>query len=226
MGSIPGAAGDTYRYARHASLSRLNRGYSMSRYRWPRHFGRLNNDCLWVCDEVQLMGAGVATACQLEAFRHITSGGLNPVRMASLFESRWVTWYASATSNLNILATREWRGAKRPPKFELSLTEAERKDSASEIGRRRYALKRLETYEDRNFGQECWSRRRLPCLWNIHMAVKRWWCRRTLERYSRMVSSFVSTSSMMKSGTFSTKRPPRDCRSRTRAWLHKTTPCV
>ena len=40
-------------------LSRaLNRGYGMSRYRWPMHFGLLNNDCLWVMDEVQLMGRG------------------------------------------------------------------------------------------------------------------------------------------------------------------------
>ncbi|MGH9397724.1 MAG: DEAD/DEAH box helicase, partial [Terriglobia bacterium] len=29
-------------------LSRaLNRGYAMSRYRWPVHFGLFNNDCLW-----------------------------------------------------------------------------------------------------------------------------------------------------------------------------------
>jgi len=27
-----------------------------SRYRWPIHFALLNNDCLWVMDEVQLMG--------------------------------------------------------------------------------------------------------------------------------------------------------------------------
>ena len=40
-------------------LSRaLNRGYGMSRYRWPMHFGLLNNDCLWIMDEVQLMGPG------------------------------------------------------------------------------------------------------------------------------------------------------------------------
>ena len=51
-------------------LSRaLNRGYGMSRCRWPMHFGLLNNDCLWVFDEVQLMGAGLPTTSQLEAFR-------------------------------------------------------------------------------------------------------------------------------------------------------------
>jgi CRISPR-associated endonuclease/helicase Cas3 len=49
----------------------LNRGYAMSRYRWPVHFGLLNNDCLWVCDEVQLMGDGLATSAQLAAFREL-----------------------------------------------------------------------------------------------------------------------------------------------------------
>ena len=52
-------------------LSRaLNRGYGMSRYRWPMHFGLLNNDCLWVMDETQLMGVGVETSAQLDGFRH------------------------------------------------------------------------------------------------------------------------------------------------------------
>ena len=51
-------------------LSRaLNRGYAASRARWPMHFGLLNTDCLWVFDEVQLMGSGLATTTQLEAFR-------------------------------------------------------------------------------------------------------------------------------------------------------------
>jgi CRISPR-associated endonuclease/helicase Cas3 len=51
-------------------LSRaLNRGYGMSRYRWPIHFGLLNNDCLWVLDEIQLMSSGLATSTQLQAFR-------------------------------------------------------------------------------------------------------------------------------------------------------------
>lgn len=47
----------------------LNRGYAMSRYRWPMHFGLLNNDCLWVMDETQLMGVGVERTVQLTAFR-------------------------------------------------------------------------------------------------------------------------------------------------------------
>lgn len=51
-------------------LSRaLNRGFGMSRFRWPMAFALLNVDCLWVCDEVQLMGAGLATSRQLQAFR-------------------------------------------------------------------------------------------------------------------------------------------------------------
>ena len=51
-------------------LSRaLNRGYAMSRFRWPVHFGLLNNDALWVMDEVQLMGPGLLTTVQLQGFR-------------------------------------------------------------------------------------------------------------------------------------------------------------
>jgi CRISPR-associated endonuclease/helicase Cas3 len=51
-------------------LSRaLNRGYAMSRFKWPVHFALLNNDCLWVLDEVQLMGVGSSTSAQLQGLR-------------------------------------------------------------------------------------------------------------------------------------------------------------
>ncbi len=51
-------------------LSRaLNRGYGLSRSRWPMAFGLLNGDCLWIMDETQLMGVGVETSAQLDAFR-------------------------------------------------------------------------------------------------------------------------------------------------------------
>lgn len=94
-------------------LSRaLNRGYGMSRYRWPMHFGLLNNDCLWVFDEVQLMGPGLATGRQLEAFRRADAGPW-PSGLGSFFGSHSVSWYVSATTSLNSLATREWRTAAR-----------------------------------------------------------------------------------------------------------------
>lgn len=51
-------------------LSRaLNRGYGLSRYRWPTHFALLSNDATWVFDETQLMGVGVETSAQLHALR-------------------------------------------------------------------------------------------------------------------------------------------------------------
>ncbi|MDB4731512.1 CRISPR-associated helicase Cas3' [bacterium] len=51
-------------------LSRaLNRGYGMSRYAWPIQYSLLNNDCLWVLDETQLMRVGLTTSAQLAGFR-------------------------------------------------------------------------------------------------------------------------------------------------------------
>ena len=51
-------------------LSRaLMRGYASSRFRWPVQFGLLHTDALWVLDEVQLMGSGLATTAQLHALR-------------------------------------------------------------------------------------------------------------------------------------------------------------
>lgn len=77
-------------------LSRaLNRGYGMSRYRWPMHFGLLNNDCLWVMDEVQLMGPGLAASTQLEGFRHDPTLGSFACH----------SWWMSATLSPAWLAT-------------------------------------------------------------------------------------------------------------------------
>jgi len=74
-------------------LSRaLNRGYGMSRYRWPTHFGLLNNDCLWVLDEVQLMGRGLTTTAQLAAFRRKlgTLGNTKTIWMSATLEPEWL----------------------------------------------------------------------------------------------------------------------------------------
>ncbi|MCB9730856.1 MAG: CRISPR-associated helicase Cas3' [Deltaproteobacteria bacterium] len=72
-------------------LSRaLNRGYAVSRYRWPMQYALLNNDCLWVLDEVQLMGVGLSTSAQLQAFRALWSstGGTHSVYMSATLDER------------------------------------------------------------------------------------------------------------------------------------------
>lgn len=74
-------------------LSRaLNRGYGMGRFRWPMHFGMLNNDALWVLDEIQLMGTGLATSTQLQAFREALGmyGTTRTVWMSATLLPRWL----------------------------------------------------------------------------------------------------------------------------------------
>jgi len=78
-------------------LSRaLNRGYAAARARWPVDFGMLNQDVLWVMDEVQLMDVGLATSAQLQAFRQHHA----PSRPSA-------TWWMSATLQPDWLVTRD-----------------------------------------------------------------------------------------------------------------------
>ena len=76
-------------------LSRaLNRGYAASRARWPVQFGLLHTDCLWIFDEIQLMGSGLATTAQLEAFRHLLGSqdghGCRSVWMSATLRPEWL----------------------------------------------------------------------------------------------------------------------------------------
>lgn len=93
-------AGTWHRYPEHCAvligtqdmlLSRaMNRGYGAPRARWPMDFGLLNQDCLWVMDEVQLMDVGLATSGQLQTYRnddHVSGMSVRPCR----------TWWMSAT---------------------------------------------------------------------------------------------------------------------------------
>lgn len=48
----------------------LNRGYGTARARWPMEFALLNNDCLWVFDEIQLMDVSLITSVQMQQFRN------------------------------------------------------------------------------------------------------------------------------------------------------------
>lgn len=110
-------------------LSRaLMRGYGMSRYQWPVHFTLLHNDAMWVFDEVQLMGAGLATSTQLEAFRRSFA-------LAKNSRSLWV----SATLNKAWLETVDFK----PHLNKLSTLEIDDKDREQARDRLR-SVKKLE----------------------------------------------------------------------------------
>lgn len=100
-------------------LSRaLNRGYGMSRFQWPVHFGLLNQDCQWVIDEIQLMGPGLWTTAQLDWMRR--------KRFRCLL--RCSTTWMSATVGTRFLATRDRTrdGLGDVNPFEPRLSEDER----------------------------------------------------------------------------------------------------
>lgn len=111
-------------------LSRaLMRGYGMSRYQWPVHFALLHNDAFWVYDEIQLMGAGLTTSAQLEAFRR----RFNVARPSS---SLWV----SATLHPRWLDTVDMRPhLENPRHLKLSISE----QGIAPVQKRREAVKRL-----------------------------------------------------------------------------------
>ena len=108
-------------------LSRaLNRGFAASRFRWPMEFGLLNNDCLWVLDEVQLMGNGLAASAQLAGLRQAFG-------TAAPCPSLWM----SATADASWLETVDHPG----PFTTQELTEADR--SNGELALRLKARKDL-----------------------------------------------------------------------------------
>jgi CRISPR-associated endonuclease/helicase Cas3 len=111
-------------------LSRaLMRGYGMSRYQWPVHFALLHNDAFWVFDEVQLMGPGLPTSAQLEAFRR-------QFALAAGSRSLWV----SATLNRQWLHTVDLDAANLKS---LSLSDTELSQPA--VAQLRNARKRLQS---------------------------------------------------------------------------------
>lgn len=96
-------------------LSRaLNRGYAANRFHWPIDFGLLNNDCLWVFDEPQLMGSGVSTSAQLAGLRRAfdTIGPCPSVWMSATLEPSW-------------LDTVDFRGRSAVNVASLELSEAD-----------------------------------------------------------------------------------------------------
>jgi len=119
-------------------LSRaLNRGHAARRPRWPVEFELLHSDCLWVFDEVQLMGCGLATTAQLAAFAN------KMWKPAMLTRFLWM----SATLGDSFLQTRDRR--------DWDLTKATRRELSQEdfdepaVQTRLQASKTLHVIKDR-----------------------------------------------------------------------------
>lgn len=117
-------------------LSRaLNRGYAMSRFEWPVHFGLLNQDCRWIIDEVQLMGPGLWTSAQLDWMRRRRFESLKPC----------VTTWMSATVGDGFLATADRKAdgidtlTAQEKDFLHRIREAIERDRSPEAQRRRSA---------------------------------------------------------------------------------------
>ncbi|MES2788219.1 MAG: CRISPR-associated helicase Cas3', partial [Planctomycetota bacterium] len=143
-------------------LSRaLNRGYGMSRYRWPMHFGLLNNDSLWVMDETQLMGVGLTTTAQLQGLRKKlkTYGNARSLWMSATLDASPIktvdhpepqVGYARQTLTENDLKEKEVQkriGAKKPleqSKLILS-AESEKKGYAKDLATAIKAVHESET---------------------------------------------------------------------------------
>jgi len=121
-------------------LSRaLNRGYAMSRFEWPIHFGLLNNDCRWLIDEVQLMGPGLWTTSQLDWMRRKRFDTLKPC----------LTTWMSATVGASFMSTTDrTRDALGDPSSEQVEFES-----------------KLTTTLDRDDGLDWWRGARRPVEW-------------------------------------------------------------
>jgi CRISPR-associated endonuclease/helicase Cas3 len=108
-------------------LSRMmNRGFAMSRYRWPIPFALLSNDCLIACDEVQLMGNGLATTTQFAAWR----AQYGTFRQVS-------TWWLSATLDPKWLITPDHR-------YELNVVRLGQDDKDNGLQHRYSGMKLIE----------------------------------------------------------------------------------
>lgn len=113
-------------------LSRaLNRAYGTTAFAWQQEFGVINNDCMWVMDEVQIMHNGLATSVKLDAYRKVagTFGPHKTVWMSATVDPSWIKSAAGAA------------GASADP---LSVRELEAEDKGNdELGRRNTATKIL-----------------------------------------------------------------------------------
>ncbi|MFZ1413166.1 MAG: CRISPR-associated helicase Cas3' [Defluviicoccus sp.] len=118
----------------------LMRGYGTTRYRWPVDFALLNNDAMWVFDEVQLTGAALATSAQIEAFRRRFETG-RPCRtlwMSATLDPAWLRtvdfkpadgFRAHDLSDADLARSQQlWTARKRLGRLDVSACDLAKKD--------------------------------------------------------------------------------------------------
>lgn len=106
----------------------LNRGYGSPRARWPMEYAALNTDCLWVMDEIQLMGVGLATSAQLQAFAQQAHAQRKLPRPRR-------TWWMSATLQRDWLRSAPDLAAKVDGLAGLDLAGAEKTGPLWSVGK-------------------------------------------------------------------------------------------
>lgn len=127
-------------------LSRaLNRGYAVARARWPMEFGLLNQDALWVMDEVQLMDVGLATSAQLQAYRRQDERIANDVGRACR------SWWMSATLQPDWLQSVDTAEMLNSLPAVIEIPEVEQKDGLWEV---RKSLEVRAVSSDKDFGRD------------------------------------------------------------------------
>lgn len=82
----------------------LNRAYGSSPATWPIVFGLLNNDCMWVMDEIQIMENTLPTSMQMNSFRDAlgTFGPHKTIWMSATINPDWMKTVDFHASDLQV----------------------------------------------------------------------------------------------------------------------------
>ena len=155
-------------------LSRaLNRGYVATPFMWPVEFAVLNNDSMWIMDEVQLMGDGLATSAQLDAFRRNfhTFGPHKTVWMSATIDPGWLDTVDNADVRRTALALRgDGPGGDMR---QLSITWPDGREESkptggnSDLDRRNNARKPLHVLDNLKKGDAAYSKPEAKKLWKV-----------------------------------------------------------
>lgn len=160
-------------------LSRcLNRGYAATPFMWPVEFAVTNNDCMWVMDEVQLMGDGLATSVQVDAFRR-TMGTFGPARtvwMSATVDLKWLDTVDAAGIARSALALktdaksghmRLSRITRRDGKEEITPVEEGAAYPGSGLARRMASSKQLHVLGGPKKGDGPYTKTEAKKMWKI-----------------------------------------------------------